>query len=446
MGCSVLIIDDDMGVRKGLGAYLSRKNYSVTSVDSAIKGVEKIKAEPPSVVVLDLKMPDEDGFYVLREARAQLAHSTVILFSGYANIDRAVRATKLGADKVVEKPISPTEVEDVIRSMSPNETLPHQDPSILTLDESSIDLVTASESMQEVRDKILLAAKNDSARVLIQGESGTGKEIVARAIWEHNDDRPGEMVDVNCAALSSSLLEAELFGHEKGAFTGATEERAGLFEVAHEGIIFLDEIGEIPMELQPKLLRVLEEGKFKRVGGTENIEADFRVVASTNRDLPKMVNEGEFRRDLFYRLNVFSITIPPLRERSQDIAPLARRMLWRCTRGAQHPLRGYTEEAMDKLKGHTWPGNVRELRNVVERAAMLASDQRVEADDIVFSEFRPEEHNEEVMECTSIEEMERNLIKRVLDAHNWHRTKSADILGINRTTLWQKIKRYDLEE
>lgn len=442
-----MIVDDEAGVRQGIESFLTQKGYETLSVASADEALAVIDTEVPDLILLDLNMPGKDGFHFLRNAGAKLSKCIIVILSAYADIDKAVEATKLGADRVIEKPIPPSDLEAQIRELiptDPSEVVP-DNRGVLPLHECPIDLVTASQSMQKVRQQILLAAGKERARVLIQGESGTGKEIVARAIWEKSQENSGPFVDVNCAALSENLLEAELFGHEKGAFTGAETESEGLFEAADGGVIFLDEIGEMPVDLQPKLLRVLEEKKFKRVGGTQNIEADFRVIASTNRQLGDMVQNGQFRRDLFYRLNVLPIYLPPLRERKDDIPPLARRILWQLGKTHDQHIDGFSEEALDKLHDHCWPGNVRELRNVVERAALLAPGNTITEDLIVFSDSRSDCEQPE-LECTSIEEMEQKLIRRVLEDNNWHKKKSAEVLGINRTTLWNKIKSYGIEE
>jgi transcriptional regulator with PAS, ATPase and Fis domain len=282
----------------------------------------------------------------------------------------------------------------------------------------------------------------------VQGESGTGKELVARAVFEGAGHRDGPFVDVNCAALSESLLEAELFGHEKGAFTGATATRPGLFEAADGGAVFLDEIGEMPLSLQPKLLRVLEQRSLKRVGGVENVPVSCQIIASSNRNLGQMVQEGGFRKDLFYRLNVFTVEVPPLRERGEDIPVLCEHFRKRFAAEYDREVYGFTPAAARDLASRQWPGNVRELRNVVERAVVVASGRRIGVEDLAAPYAAVCESSEESggLSSRSLEEVEKLHIRRVLEATEWHKKRAAEILGINRTTLWYKIKQFGLQK
>jgi len=452
MDGTVLIVDDEKEVREGLSAYLSKKGCEVSTASDAEEALEKLDELLPDLALVDLKLPGKDGLELVREANRVHAPTTFVMISGYGNIQKAVKATRLGARDFIEKPLDMDKldgvIEDALGSDTARESLRELHADGLWMAVGDQHLVGISDSMKRIYRQIELAGKNDRAPVLVCGESGTGKELVSRAVFENSAGKDAQFVDVNCAALSESLLEAELFGHEEGAFTGARERSQGLFEAADGGAIFLDEIAEMPPRIQSKFLRVLEEGTFKRVGGTENIEVDCRVLASTNRDLKKMVAQEEFRRDLFYRLNVFRIDIPPLRERTEDIIPLAYYLLNKFSDTYEKTLSDFSSEATQKLENYHWPGNARELRNVVERAVIMGSGQQVEADDLFFYDCSSDSYagSEEGLRPQSIESMEKKLILKVLDENNWQKTKSARILGINRTTLWHKIKEYDLEE
>ncbi len=451
----ILLVDDDPAIRDNVGTYLQSKAYEVFTADNAEKGLEMLTKTLPDVTLVDVKMPDKDGLWLLEEARTLCIPTVFLMISAYADIDRAVKATKLGASYVLQKPFSPDQLEEAIKKhigtagTSPRPLLSDDRPLMVIKDNWS--LVGASEAIREIYQKVLKVALAPQATVLIQGESGTGKEMVARAIYDNTPGEKGDFVDVNCAALSESLLEAELFGYEKGAFTGAIRTHAGLFETAHGGAIFLDEIGEMPLNLQTKLLRVLEQKAFKRVGGVKNIRVDTRVIASTNRDLRRMVGEGTFREDLYWRLNVICIHIPPLRERPEDVPVLAdffaRRLSGIYNGGAVT----ISSAAMDKLSAHTWPGNVRELRNVIERAVIMSNGTEIRPEDIEITPPVGEPAAEATTDAAglirlqSIEEMEKALIAHVLKETGGRKAQAARILGINRTTLWHKMRKYGIE-
>ena len=453
MGCSVLLVDDEESVRTSVAMYLADKEYEVHAASSVTEGLEMLDRFLPDVLLVDLQMPERDGFDMIREARRRNSATAIIVISGTGDIQKAVQATRMGAMRYLEKPFSLRDLDEAVRLAVEGHSLRAQLARLgdggLRLEGAGWVLVGASDAMKDIYRKVQMVSRSNQSTVLVQGESGTGKELVARAIFECSEhDRNGKFVDVNCAALSETLLEAELFGHEKGAFTGAIETRKGLFGAAHGGAIFLDEIGEMPLKLQAKLLRVLEERSYKRVGGIENLTVDCRVIASTNRDLWEMVEKGEFRRDLFYRLDVFTIWIPPLRERPEDIPALAAHFLKQLARSCNKHFIGFSPTAQDRLVDYAWPGNVRELRNVVERAVILGSAEAIGSDDLIIASTpgRQEPASEAPPRLESLESMERRLIRKVLVETGWQRARSAEILGINRTTLWQKIKRYGLEE
>jgi two-component system response regulator AtoC len=452
MGCSILLVDDEESVRTSVSMYLTDKEFEVHAAASVPEALEILDRYLPDVLLVDLQMPGKDGFEMIRQARRRNSATAIIVISGTGDIQKAVQATRMGAMRYLEKPFSLRDLDEAVRLAVEGHGLHAQLARLneggLRLEGAGWVLVGASDAMKDIYRKVQMVSRSNQSTVLIQGESGTGKELVARAIFECSErDRNGKFVDVNCAALSETLLEAELFGHEKGAFTGAIESRKGLFGAAHGGSIFLDEIGEMPLKLQAKLLRVLEERSYKRVGGIENLSVDCRVIASTNRDLWEMVEKGEFRRDLFYRLDVFTIWIPPLRERPDDIPALAAHFLKQLARSCNKHFVGFSPAAEDRLTDYAWPGNVRELRNVVERAVILGSGDAIEAEDLIIASTpgRQEPAAEAAPRLETIESMERRLIRRTLVETGWQRARSAEILGINRTTLWQKIKRYGLE-
>lgn len=462
MSHSVLLVDDEKSIQTSIEMYLLEKKYEVYTASSVDEGLEKLEKHLPEVVVLDLKLPGKDGFTMIEELRRRNSPAAVIVISGYGDIQKAVRATKMGVHQFIPKPFSLADVEKAIQEAAGFNTCCHQLHRVgregVQIEGPGWTLMGLSEAMKDIYCKIQMVCRNNSATVLVQGESGTGKELVARAIFEGSGLSNGKFVDINCAALTESLLEAELFGHEKGSFTGAVQTRKGLFEAADQGAIFLDEIGEMPLKLQSKLLRVLEEKAFKRVGGVANIQVAFRVIASTNRNLLEMVEASEFRRDLYYRLEMFKIDIPPLRERKDDIPPLSAYFLKKFSPQCNKHFTAFSPAAMERLTEYSWPGNVRELRNVIERAVILGSGSTVHAHDLIISHsllvpppagpvvphgMTPQGAGPGVL--PSLEKMERELIRQVLVENNWQKARSAEILGINRTTLWHKIKRYGLE-
>ncbi len=448
---SVLLVDDEESVRTSIELYLLDKDYQVYTASTVAEGLEKLERFLPDVLIADLKMPDKDGFYLIREAQQRGSAAAIIVITGHADIEKAVRATKMGVHYFIEKPFSLGEIEHAIEKALGAHHCNHHLLKVrkdgIRMEAPGWTLIGISHAMKDIYRKVQMVSRNSQSTVLIQGESGTGKELVARAIFENSHHPDGQFVDVNCAALSESLLEAELFGHEKGAFTGATETRLGLFEAADRGAIFLDEIGEMPLKLQANLLRVLEEKSFKRVGGTKNIHVNCRVIASTNRNLWQMVQKGEFRRDLFYRLDVFTVQIPPLRERVVDIPVVSSYLLKQLAKSCNKRVSILSPAAMARLREYHWPGNVRELRNVIERAVILAPGDTVELEHLVIRpETRPDgaPQAEFQTRVESLESMEKRLIQHVLDRNDWQKAKAAEVLGINRTTLWQKIKRYGL--
>jgi len=439
---SILIVDDEQVVRDSLVHWFGEEGYEVESSDNASDALTKLAAREFDLVIADIRMPGMDGIELLEKVKSEQMDTSVILMTGYASVETAVRALKHGAFDYITKPFDPDELSVVARNALEQHRLKRENrilrQQITESTHSITELIGQSEAMRRVREQIETVAGVDST-VLVEGESGTGKELVARAVHRLSPRRYNPMVVVHCGALTETLIESELFGHEKGAFTGAQYRKKGKFEAAMGGTVFLDEIADISLKTQTDLLRVLQEREIVRVGGTQPIHVDFRVIAATNRNLAELVKEGRFRSDLFYRLNVFSIHLPPLRERHGDVPLLATYFLDKYTRQMNRKFTGFDRAAMDLLIGHHWPGNVRELENIVERAVVVGHEPLVRSHDLALT--RPAEGAEDL----SIDGLERRHIVRVLDDFAWNQTQAAKALGIDRVTLYHKIRRYGLK-
>ena len=440
----VLVVDDEEIVRESLGGWLEKDGYAVASASDGRSAVERMKSQPWNVVLVDLKMPGMDGLQVLEEARKLQPDAAVIMMTAYATVDTAVAAMKLGAFDYLIKPFDPEELTLLLKKVVAQQNLIRENAVLrraLRKEHRFHELVSKSPAMQRVFELALVAARSNST-ILILGESGTGKEVIARAIHAESQRPDGPFVAVSCAALTETLLESELFGHEKGAFTGAVARRKGKLESADGGTLFLDEVGDISPKLQLDLLRVLEERRFHRVGGSELIEVDVRVVAATNRDLEKAVASGSFREDLYYRLNVIRVTLPPLRERKEDIPLLVEHFLERLEAELKRQIR-IAPEAMAVLLAHSWPGNVRELRNVLERGAVVAQGGVVRPADLGLEPEPARERGGATAQLT-LEEMERRHIAEVLGHAGGNVSQAARLLGIDRVTLYNKMRKYRL--
>jgi DNA-binding NtrC family response regulator len=396
------------------------------------------------LILTDIKMPEMDGLALLARIREKDPDILVIMITAYGSIETAVEAMKHGAADYLLKPFDPEQLSLLIEKTQAHKAVLDENVALKEqLAERSQgvfeDLVAGSEAMAKVFDLIEDVAATDTP-VLITGETGTGKELVARAIHARSGRAFGPFVAINCGAQTESLLESELFGHERGAFTGAVAARRGRLEMADNGTLFLDEVGEIPSKMQVDLLRVLEEKAFNRIGGTENVETDFRLLCATHRDLQALINTGDFRQDFFYRINVISIPVPPLRERTGDVFILAEYFLDRFSMETGKRLEGITPEAHQILSGYDWPGNVRELRNVIERAVVISRGKVIGAEELTF--LRPGQ--EDCSGPLTLKEMEIRHIKATLMANQWNVSQSAKVLGIDRVTLSRKIKRHGL--
>jgi DNA-binding NtrC family response regulator len=439
----ILVIDDELSVRDSLYNWFREEGYMVDVAASAKECLTKLADQEWDIFLIDIKMPGIDGLELQRRIKKIYPESTIIIMTAYASIESAVEALKQGAYDYISKPFDPDDLSHLIRNAAERKQLVVETAQLRKkLDEvsSAQEIVGQNLGMRKILELVNIVSGTD-ATVLIRGESGTGKELIAKAVHANSRRRYMPIVTVNCGALSEGVLESELFGHEKGAFTGAQYSRKGKFEMADGGTIFLDEIGDISPKTQIDLLRVLEEKKFFRVGGNREIRVDFRTIAATNKDLNAAMEQGIFRKDLYYRLNVFTIEIPPLRERPEDIPLLAEHFLREYARSMNKPVSTISPAAMEVLRGYSWPGNVRELENAVERAVVVCKGGEIQASDFPLTN----DSNIGFSDGKSLADMERYYIKNVLDQTDWNIAKTARILEIDRVTLYNKIKKYNLK-
>ena len=445
MADTLLLVDDDASVLRAIGEYFERIGYEVWRESTGEQAVDTFQRVRPDVVLLDLHLPDSNGLVVLERLRRDGA--AVILLTGQGDIQTAVRAMQLGAENFLTKPVDMTHLAAAIARLTEKVRLTRQNARLRALDheEEGVGSLGVSSGMQDLARHVELLAASERSTVLLQGESGTGKGWVARVIHNLSPRSDGPFIEVNCAGLSATFLDSELFGHEKGAFTDAKERKVGLFELADRGTIFLDEIGELALELQPKLLKVLETKTFRRLGGTRELTVDARLVTATNRDLVHEVEEGRFREDLYYRLNVMPLVLPPIRERSRDDRL---ELITRILADLKVQLPGCPAECssdvLDRLLSAAWPGNVREMRNVLERSMILARGQPTIGIEHLPPDLRQRSPTDRRYQAQSLSEVERQHIERTLRHHGGNRTRAAIELGISRATLINKIKSYSL--
>jgi len=439
----ILVVDDEAIIRESLRDWLSDAGHYVLTAENGSQALEIIQREKPAVAIADLVMPGMDGIELMKRTKELAADTTFIIITAYGSIPTAVAAVREGAYDYIEKPFSPEKVELLVEKLSERQRLIEENLALRQeLEERYCfeDIVTKSPKMKQIIELIKVVAKSNTT-VLITGESGTGKELVARAIHSQSRRRDRPFVPVSCAALPESLLSSELFGHEKGAFTGAHIQRKGKIEFANRGTLFLDEIGEMSANIQVHLLRVLEEKEFARVGGNELVRADVRIISATNKDLKKAIASGQFREDLYYRLNVVNIELPALRERREDILLLSRHFLKKFALENQKGISGFSREVNDFLLKYQWPGNVRELENTIERAVILAKGRYIGIDSLLQ---RASALGTSAIPGTSLKEVERNHIMGILNQTSGNYTEAARILGISRATLYHKVKAYGL--
>jgi len=439
----ILVVDDEAVIRESLHDWLSEAGYQVFTAENGFQALEIIERERLWIVIADLVMPGMDGIELMKRAREIIPNIAVIVITAYGSIPTAIAAMREGAYDYIEKPFCPERVELLIEKMVEHQGLIEENISLHQKLEERYrfeNIIAKSAKMQRVIEVIKIVAKSN-ATILITGESGTGKELVARAIHSQSPRRDRPFIAVSCAALPESLLESELFGHEKGSFTGAYTQKKGKFEIANRGTLLLDEIGEMSANIQVHLLRVLEEKEFTRVGGNELVKVDVRVISATNKDLKQAVGNGEFREDLYYRVNVVTIELPPLRDRKEDVPLLAQHFLKKFAVENQKEINGFSADATDFLFKYDWPGNVRELENTIERAVILARGPSIQVSDLPQGDLLTVGS---APQGEVLREVEKNHILKTLIETRGNYSQAARILGISRMTLYNKVRAYSL--
>jgi two-component system nitrogen regulation response regulator NtrX len=447
---SILIVDDEPGVRSALGGVLRDEGYEVDAVDSGEACLERLARQVYDVVLLDIWLPGMDGLATLARMRERQLDAQVVIISGHGNVESAVRAIKQGAFDFVEKPLSLDKTVLVVRNAMRQRHLEAENLALRAKVDAHHLMIGESFAMVKLREQVAMAAPTNG-RVLIMGENGTGKELVARNIHTMSRRRTGPFVEVNCAAIPEELIESELFGHVRGAFTGAVADRRGKFELAHGGTIFLDEIGDMSLKTQAKVLRVLQEQVMEAVGGSARIRVDARVLAATNKDLPTEIRAARFREDLYFRLNVVPIYVPPLRERTEDIPLLADHFMAMLAREYGRRPKTFEPDAVAALQRYPWPGNVRELRNLVERLMIMVPSDRVGSRDVTFLDQGTVGVAHAEVKPGSIaplhdarDDFERQYILRALAAQQGNISRTADVLGVERSNLYRKMRAFGI--
>ena len=440
----ILIVDDEASVRDSLYQWFKADGYRVDTAEDAASALKKLQENPWDIILLDIKMPGMDGIELQNRIKQIDKNIVTIIITAYASVDTAIQALKDGAFDYITKPIDPDDLSRLIRNAIEKRRLVTENIQLRQqIEELSLpdEVVGESLAMKRVMEMVNTVAKTDST-VMILGESGTGKELIARAIHSRSSRRYFPIITINCGAYPEGLLESELFGHEKGAFTGAMYRRKGKLEMADKGTLFLDEIGNISEKMQMDLLRVIETKNFTRLGGDKAIDVDFRVISATNKDLEKAIKEGSFREDLYYRLNVFSILLPPLRERRTDIPLIAKYFLSKYAQSMNKNVVDFSPQAMEMFMGYDWPGNIREVRNVVERAMVVAQGPQIQVEDISFPFPSPATPSG----GASLEEVEKDQILKILNQTKGNIAQAAEILKISRLTIYNKIEKYHLKK
>ncbi len=446
---TVLVVDDEAQIRKSLKGVLSDEGYRVVMAEDGPNALSVVEEESPDIVLLDIWMPDMDGIQVLKKIKEDHPSLPVVMISGHGNIETAVTATKLGAFDFIEKPLSLEKILVIINNALNLKDLAEENLILRLKAKKRVRLTGNSKPMAELLAQIERVAPTD-AWVLVMGENGTGKELVSRAIHSLSNRAEKPLIEVNCAAIPEELIESELFGHEKGAFTGANQRRRGKFDLANHGTLFLDEIGDMSLKTQAKILRILQEQKFDRVGGAKTIFVDVRVIAASNKNLEEEIEKGTFREDLYYRLKVVPIHVPPLRERLEDIPPLVEDFLAEFGDKEWLGKKYVTDAAIERLKQHHWPGNVRELKNFVERLVIMTPGEKIDVQNIPEIDGQPQR---QVPEMLFVEKglkeartaFEREFIQRKLMENGWNISQTAEAIGVERSHLHRKIKSLGLD-
>ncbi len=436
----ILIVDDEASVRDSLYQWFKADGYRVDTADEGASALKRLQETTWDIVLLDIKMPGMDGIELQKRIKEIDNNIVTIIMTAYASVDTAIQGLKDGAFDYITKPIDPDDLSRLIRNAVEKRRLITENIQLRQHIEELLlpeEVVGESPAIKRVMDMVDTVARTDST-VMVLGESGTGKELIARAIHSRSSRRYFPIIAINCGAYTEGLLESELFGHEKGSFTGAMYRRKGKLEMSDKGTLFLDEIGNISEKMQMDLLRVIETKKFTRLGGDKTIDVDFRVICATNKNLEKAIKDGSFREDLYYRLNVFSIVLPSLKERREDIPLIARYFLKQYTQSMNKEIVDFSQQAREAFTGYDWPGNIRELRNAVERAVVVAKGRYIQMEDISF----PFPASPTAGEAESLEEMEKKHILKILNQTKGNIAQAAEILGISRLTLYNKIEKY----
>lgn len=448
---TILIVDDEKSICKSLGSILVDEGYEILTAGSGEEAMKVIEEDPPQLVILDIWLPGIDGIETLKVIKSRYPQIRVIMISGHGTIETAVKATKLGAFDFFEKPLSMEKIILIVNHVFELIHLEEENQLLKQKISHDYELTGNSTPILELKEMISIVAPTN-AWILIMGENGTGKELVARSIHRQSKKAYKPFVEVNCAAIPEDLIESELFGHEKGAFTGATEKKRGKFDLAHEGTLFLDEVADMSLKAQAKILRILQEKKFERVGGNTLIPTDVRVLAATNKDLEQEMEEGRFRQDLYYRLNVIPLRIPALRERKEDIPVLVNWFLKEFTLKEHEEEKTITDDALAKLMEHDWPGNVRELKNFIERLVIMVPHNVISAKDIpLLTENNKKTDGSVPLSATDSfrtakMDFEKKYIIKKLQEFEGNISKTAEAIGIERSNLHRKIKRYGLDD
>lgn len=441
----ILIVDDEEGIRESLSGILEDEGYDILTADSGEEAVRILRETSPDLIFLDIWLTGMDGIKTLQEIKAMKPDVPVIMISGHGSIELAVKATQTGAYDFLEKPLSLERVLLVSKRAIEKRTLERENIALKENLTRKWKLVGESQKIRDLREQMEMAARSNS-RVLIFGESGTGKEVAARLMHEKSPRAGKPFIEVNCAAIPQELIESELFGHEKGSFTGAFEKKNGKFELADGGTLFLDEIGDMSIQTQAKVLRVIETQEFQRVGGNKNINVDVRIIAATNKDLREEVKKGSFREDLFFRLNVIPLFIPPLRERKEDIPLLVEYFLDSLATEYGKPPRKILPEALKYLQSYDWPGNVRELKNVIERLVIMTPSNIIDAKNLfIHVEHEGSDYFKYKTLKDARDAFEKDYITKKLDENNWNISRTAEILDVERSNLHRKIKAYEIK-
>jgi two-component system nitrogen regulation response regulator NtrX len=446
----ILVVDDEESIRKTMRMTLEYEGFEVTEAPSGIEAIQAVEQDPPDLVFLDIKMPGIDGLEVLEQLKEKSPSTQVIIISGHGNVQTAVQATKLGAFDFIEKPLETERVLLAVRNAAERKELEEEVGRLRLRFEKQYQMVGASPAMEKVGEAIRRSAPTN-ATVLISGESGTGKELVARAIHGNSNRVRGPFVQVNCAAIPEDLIESELFGHEKGSFTGATAKQIGKFEQAHRGTIFLDEVGDMSARTQAKVLRVLQEGEVERVGSAATNKVDVRVIAATNKDLEGEIAAGTFREDLYFRLSVIPIQMSPLRERGEDIPPLVAHFIEVFSTEDHLRKKKFSPEALERLQKYSWKGNIRELRNTVERLLIMTGGDVIGVDDLPESiRYSSELVQSDHLGAGTLKEFkevsERTFLVAKLRENDWNISQTAQVIGTPRSNLYKKLEQYKIAQ